>query len=300
MNDKKGVINDIILQGCSNSDILYLQGGLHNMNEVVKIHNDLTNERIGKMNAKELDLFFSICTKVRDKGSNQITITFDDLRKLGGFQKHITNAELKKELLGVNEHISFLIRIENGDDTDQVPLFNRFTTNAVSGTLKVSVREELTYILNNLADHFTRFELAELVSLDSKYAKRLYKLLKQYRSTGKYVTSKEQLYKDLDIPPKYRACDFKIRALEPALAECGKYIKGLKYDTEKGGKGGAIKSYTFTFCKEIDAEPKQTSRADQAKQSFAQNRKTSRNRFNDFEQRNDVNMDELEQMLLSN
>lgn len=272
------------------------------MNEVVKIHNDLTNEKIGKMNGKELDLFFAICTKVRDKGINQITIKFDDLRKLGGYSKHITNAELKEELLSVNEHISFLIRIENGDDTDQVPLFDKFTTNAVKGTLKVSVREELTYILNNLADNFTKFELAEFVSLESKYSKKLYKLLKQYRSTGYYHTTKEQLYIDLDVPPKYRACDFKTRALEPALTECGKYIKNLKCEPQKGGRGGAIQGYVFTFVKEV-AEP-QTKAIESFKNTKKQENK--KNRFNDFQNQsaggtyNGMKFEDFEQQILSN
>ena len=44
------------------------------MNEIVKIHNDLTNEKLGKMNAKELDLFMCICHKMRDKGIEKVLI----------------------------------------------------------------------------------------------------------------------------------------------------------------------------------------------------------------------------------
>ena len=77
----------------------------------------------------------------------------------------------------------------------QRTLFKDFITDEEECTVTVGMWEETTYILNDIASHFTRFELSEFVSLDSKYAKRLYKLIKQYKTQGNFYVSKDEFYK---------------------------------------------------------------------------------------------------------
>lgn len=252
------------------------------MNEIVKIHNDLTNEKLGKMNAKELDLFMSICHKMRDKGTKQIVITFDELRKLGNYSA-TSNKVLKQDIIKANSKLlEFQFLIERGPKTYQKTLFKDFITDEEECTVTVSVWEETAYILNDIASHFTRFELSEFVSLESKYAKRLYKIIKQHRTQGKFYITKEDFYKALDVPKSfYKVCNFNDRALKPALEECKKYIPSLKCIPKKSGRGGAIKGYTFTFLSEVPPKKK------------------NRNKFNDFEQRQ-IDVSELEKQILSN
>lgn len=251
-------------------------------NEIVKIHNDLTNEKLGKMNAKELDLFMCICHKMRDRGTDKVLISFNDLRKLGNYNKR-SNVELKKELVKANSRmLEFQIIIDIGDDTVQRSLFKEFRTNAVDGHLLVEMWEETAYILNDIASHFTRFELSEFVSLESKYAKRLYKLLKQYRMQGTFYISKDDFYKALDVPSTYTNTNYQKKVLKPALEECRKYIPSLECVPKKFGRGGAVKGYTFTFSVEV-----------------LPSNKKSKNKFNEFEQRR-LNFDELESQILSN
>lgn len=254
------------------------------MNEVVKIHNDLTNEKLGKMNAKELDLFMCICHKMRDKGTCAITIGFDELRKLGNYNKN-SNLELRNELIKANaKMLSFIIQIDCGSVTEQKTLFRKFRTDSESATVVVEVWEELAYILNDIANNFTRFDLDEFVSLESKYAKRLYKLLKQYRTQGTYYTSKEQFYTDMNVPATYTNTNFNKKVLRPALEECKKYIPSLKCIPRKGGRGGAVLGYEFTFDREIPPE---------------QLKKKIKNKFNEFEQQQ-LDISELEKKILSN
>lgn len=254
-------------------------------NEIVKIHNDLTNEKLGKMNAKELDLFMTICHKMRDRGIERVVISFDELRKLGNYNKN-SNAELKAEIIKANSKLlEFQFLIEKGPKTYQRTLFKDFITDEEERTVTVGVWEETAYILNDLASHFTRFELSEFVSLESKYAKRLYKLLKQYRTQGKFYISKENFYKALDVPNTYTNTNYQKFVLKPALRECRKYIPSLECIPKKGGRGGAIKGYNFTFSVETPPASKQ---------------KATKNKFNDFEQKQNYDINELEQQLLSN
>ena len=115
----------------------------------------------------------------------------------------------------------------------------------------------------------------------------MYKLLKQFRSTGYYYTSKELLYKDLDIPESYANNDFNKRAFKPAVEECQKYIKGLRYDAVKLGRGNAVKAYIFHFV------------ADETHEKQQPKDKAKTNKF-DFEQKQNYNFDDLEKSLLSN
>lgn len=254
------------------------------MNEIVKVHNDLTNEKLGKMNAKELDLFMCICHKMRDKGTCEVTIGFDELRKLGNYNKR-SNVELKKELVRANSRmLSFIIRIDCGSVTEQKTLFKKFRTDSSNATVVVEVWEELAYILNDIASNFTRFELSEFVSLDSKYAKRLYKLLKQYRTQGTYYTTKKDFYRDLNVSDTYANNDFNKRVLRPAVRECQKYIPSLKCVPKKSGRGGAVQGYTFTFDREIPPDS---------------SRRTARDMSDGFEQQQ-LDISDLERQILSN
>ena len=124
-------------------------------NEIVKIHNDLTNEKLGKMNAKELDLFMTICHKMRDKGTAKVSISFEDLRKLGNYSA-TSNKVLAKELISANSKLlEFQIIIVNGKKTKQRTLFKEFETDEEALIVNCEVWEETAYILNDLASHFT-------------------------------------------------------------------------------------------------------------------------------------------------
>jgi plasmid replication initiation protein len=252
------------------------------VNEIVKIHNDLTNEKLGKMNAKELDLFMTICHKMRDKGTERVVITFDELRKLGNYSA-TSNKVLKQDIVKANSKLlEFQFLIEKGPKTYQRTLFKDFITDEEECTVTVGMWEETTYILNDIASHFTRFELSEFVSLESKYAKRLYKLIKQYKTQGSFYIAKQDFYIALDVPQSlHRACNFNDRALKPALEECRKYIPSLECVSRRTGRGGAIRGYTFTFSPEV------------------LQKQVIKNKFNDFEQRK-LDIDALESSILSN
>lgn len=262
-------------------------------NEIVKVHNDLTNEKLGKMNAKELDLFMCICHKMRDKGTCEVAISFDELRKLGNYNEN-SNERMKKLLVDANKKLlSFVIQIDKGDDTYQKVLFKEFRTNSVKGVVFVEVWEDLAYILNGIANNFTRFELSEFVSLESKYAKRLYKLLKQYRTQGIYYTSKSDFYRDLNVPDTYTNTNFNKKVLRPAVEECKKYMPKLECIPKKSGRGGAVRGYTFIFDREIPELAVKSNSKGKTKT------KGNRNTFNEFEQTK-IDFDELEKNILSN
>lgn len=127
-------------------------------------------------------------------------------------------------------------------------------------SIEMQVNPQFEYILNQLSANFTAFELSEFIALSGKYTKTLYRLLKQYRTTGKAYFEWEEFCRIMDIPEKFAMCDIDKRILKPAIKELSKErnlfdqvrvpFKNLAYEKEKAkgrGRGGKVSGITFTF-----------------------------------------------------
>ncbi|WP_336622577.1 replication initiation protein, partial [Klebsiella pneumoniae] len=75
-----------------------------------------------------------------------------------------------------------------------------FEINKTKKFVEGSVNPDIEYIINGLTAEFSRFELSAFTSLRSTYAKTLFRLLMQYRSTGYYVVRIEEFRSLMDIP----------------------------------------------------------------------------------------------------
>lgn len=85
--------------------------------------------------------------------------------------------------------------------------------------IEMVVNPRFEYLINELTKNFTRFELAEFITLSGKYTKTLYRLLKQYRQTGYMRMEWSEFARVMDIPKDYRQIDIDQRILKPALKE---------------------------------------------------------------------------------
>ena len=71
-----------------------------------------------------------------------------------------------------------------------------------TNTLKVSINPEFKY-LTNLFDMFTAFELEDYNKMSTSYGQELYRLIKQFRTTGFYRVKIEDLRHMLSVPKSY-------------------------------------------------------------------------------------------------
>ncbi|MGH1670611.1 replication initiation protein, partial [Enterococcus faecalis] len=94
---------------------------------------------------------------------------------------------------------------------------------------------------------FSRFELSAFTSIRSTYAKTLFRLLMQYRSTGYYVVSIEDFRELLDIPEYYQMGNIDQKVLKPAMKELHNYFENLEVTKIKAKKGNKIAKLEFTF-----------------------------------------------------
>src|SRR3712207_7240089 len=75
------------------------------MNEIVKYHNDLSNQIVIKtLNANELNFFMAICAKMRNQETNEILFTFEQLKKLTSWRSN-DNKDFIKSLENTNKKL---------------------------------------------------------------------------------------------------------------------------------------------------------------------------------------------------
>lgn len=234
-------------------------------NEVVKYQNDLNTATMRTWSELEMNILFSIVSKIRETGVFETIFSFDELKELSNFKKNLTRKEFINELISVSRKLSSLNYLERSDDGWDATLFILFQTFKIRGneeTLTVSVHPQFEYVFNKIGMEFTQFELQEFVDVSSTYAKTTYRLLKQYRTTGWWKVTLEDFKLLLDIPNSYRSSNIDQKILKPILKQLGgtddtAIFKNLKVskDKKKGrGRGGILTGYTFTFDKEIAGE----------------------------------------------
>ncbi|MGX6973413.1 RepB family plasmid replication initiator protein, partial [Vagococcus lutrae] len=55
-------------------------------NELVKYHSELNTIPLRKFSPVQMNLFFSIVSRMRDKGQNKVTFTFEQLKDLSDYK----------------------------------------------------------------------------------------------------------------------------------------------------------------------------------------------------------------------
>lgn len=222
-------------------------------NDIVKYHNDMNKVNFSSFSQKELDLFFSICFKLKELGTREVKFSFDDIKFLIGevdnpkrVRTHIDN--LNKKLAQLNCQIELEHNV-----FERFVLFTNFVTNFNNNTLTIKVNERFGYILNNLVKNFTKFDLIEFVSLKSSYSKNLFKLLKQWESTREKEFTIDEFRDILGVPASYNTSKFNDKILKPIMSELPQYFKNLRLDKIKDGR--KVVALKFSWDKK-KVEPK--------------------------------------------
>lgn len=217
-------------------------------NEIVKYGNRLNTIPLGKLNANELNLFISLVQQSYQKGTRTLVYDFDKLKVLSKYDR--SNERFVKDIMRTNSKLlSINAYIDDGVTIKQFACFNTFEINRAKQTLKVAVNPDFQGLFNDLS-HWTRFQLAQFNDLHSAYAKNMFRLIKQYRTVGRLKLTKEELFKQLDLPKTYqkKTSNIQTRVLNPIKEELTPVIRGLAIKTIRGaGRGRPVVGYEFTW-----------------------------------------------------
>ena len=224
-------------------------------NEIVCYKNELNLIPMRNFNSVEMDLFFSICSRMREKGTEPIKFDFNDLKQLSDY-KPTSKTRFVNDIQNVYKKLLSLQYTErDGHMIRGFVLFHHYEIDLDKETVEIGVNPKLEYILNQLSQEFTKFELEEFTNLRSSYAKTAYRQLKRFRKTGYAIFTIEQFRELLCIPKSYQVCHITDNVLKPIQTELSQYFRSLKIKKVKAKKGRAITHIEFTLQGEDDMLP---------------------------------------------
>lgn len=229
--------------------------GGEEMNEIVKYHNDLNTVPFKRFNSNEMDLFFAICAKMRDKGTDTVTFSFDQLRYLSNYKPTAIKRFVNDLVQTYDKYLNLVYTIEKDGVLEKFVLFTGFKIDSNNKIVDITINTKFDYILNELTGNFTRFELQEFTSLNSSYSKTMYRLLKQWRTIGVKEWPIESFRELLDIPKSYPMNKIDTKVLEPIKKELSPYFKRLKIEKIKKGQGNKVVALKFSFLAESIPSP---------------------------------------------
>ena len=218
------------------------------MNDIVKYHNHFNSISLKNFNSVEINLLMAICSQIRDKGLDEITLNFLELKNMVKY-KHRGNVRFIKDLEQIYKKlITLSIRIETKEIIDNFVLFTRYRIIKEKQKVIIKVNSEFKYLLNNLVKKFTQFELEEFIHLRSNYSKEIYRRLKQFKSTGFWRVKIDDFKELLNIPEKYRMSDIDKYVLKISRNELKNYFKDFEMTKIKNGR--KIEYLEFKFVPE--------------------------------------------------
>lgn len=217
-------------------------------NEIVKYSNRLNTIPLGRLNSNELNLFITLVQQSYQKGTQKLKFSFTQLQSLSKYERSTSNfvkdlMKTNKKLLEINAYT------DDGDTITQFACWNVFQIQRSKQILTVQVNPLFQKLFNDLS-HWTRFQLAQFNSLQSAYAKNMFRLIKQYRTVGRLKLTKEELFKQLDLPKTYqkKTSNIQTRVLNPIKEELTPVIRGLAIKTIRGAaRGRPVVGYEFTW-----------------------------------------------------
>lgn len=225
-------------------------------NEIVKYHHELNTIPLRKFTPVEMNLFFSIVSRMREKGDKTVRFTFEQLKDLSNY-KATANSRFVDDLKSTYEkllQLRFGRTSKTGLSYEMFVLFTKFKINGDVDEPYVDIQifEDALPLLNNL-DEWVRYSLQQFNELQSSYSKTMFRLLKQWRTVGKVYFEKEDLHELLGIPKSYKQGDIDRAVFAPIKQELLPIFKGLTI-TKKHAKrrGKPVVGYTFTFKPEIN------------------------------------------------
>jgi plasmid replication initiation protein len=169
-------------------------------------------------------------------------------KKMGDFEKlHQTARALTNKQFEMVDRVNKKFAIYN------------FLTKAIyeNGILTIKFDDELHLYLMQIKKNYLRYQIKNIMSLNSKYSIRLYEILKnKYEQAIKFQqniyleTTIDELKKDISVPLSYKYGMFKKNVLEKSKKELKEHTD-IFFDYEEIKKGRKIDKIKFIIFKKL-------------------------------------------------
>ncbi|MCR1798265.1 RepB family plasmid replication initiator protein [Staphylococcus warneri] len=248
--------------------------------ETVVYRNEMNLVPLRKFTSTEIDIFFTLCNKLKEQDTKKLTIPFEELRHLSNYY-HRSKVRFIRDLEHVYDKMLSLTYTErSGLSFKKFVLFTGYEVDVNNQVLTVSINPELKHVLNEITGDFTKFELQEMTQLKSTYSKNMFKLLKQYKHTGYFKIQIDDFRERLDVPKSYRMSDLNKNIFKPILKELGFVFRNLHINKIKGKNNRKIEWLEFIFEKENRINSKKDYQLNQENKSSKPASKRNKKAFN--------------------
>jgi len=236
------------------------------MYDVVRYNNGLNTVPLRKFTPVEMDIFWAVCSKMKRRGTEELTFDFDDFQELAKYDRREKDS-FYTALKNTWEKMKQLdYSYEDDGYYEDFVLFQRFAIDKDNEKVIIQASERFEFVLNAIGTNFTRFELENLTGLDSSYSKELYRQLMQYRSietkSGYWAVTVDDFRELLDIPDSYRMSHIDSRVFNTAKKELLNSKDGrppifdsLSIEKIKAKKGNKIQRFVIRFKEYEDPNP---------------------------------------------
>lgn len=207
-------------------------------NMLVVKHNNLIQKVSYNLTATEQKLIIYIISKIKptDKDLDKIEIKVNDFCSICGIDKTYFYSEFKK-IIDNLDNKSYWIQTEK--KLFKFRWFSEAEYINGEGKVRILLNTNLKQYLIDLKEHFTEYELYNILALKSKHSIRLFELFKSY-SYQSYISFEIEEFRKLLCINTVTYKNFnnlKVKVLEKAIIEINKYTElEVEYKTIKKGK----------------------------------------------------------------
>ncbi len=248
-------------------------------NTYTTYHNNTNKVNLGKLSEREANLLFAIFQRLKDQGNTLIRFEPQDLKRMLDIKISYDNlTRTARSMWNKIKTADFWeVRdiIVNGRECVSEKNYMLFQVCEIVSDketreflyMDIQLNTGYNYLLNNLGmgGQYTSFKLLEFQRVRGKYAKTLYRLLKQYKSTGILSVEWTQFRELLDIPKDYEMRNIDQKVLTPSIKELNKIypFEHLSYKKErKSHDKRKVTHIDFYFEQLPEGETKKQKQAD--------------------------------------
>ncbi|HDA5091589.1 TPA: RepB family plasmid replication initiator protein [Staphylococcus aureus] len=228
--------------------------------ETVVYENKLNLVSLNHFDSMETNMFFVLCNRLKEQNTRLIEISFKDIKRLINYKSTSKERFIKDVEALYNKIFGLTYRRETDNEIEVFVLFTKVRIDKQNEVVQVGVNPDLAYILNDITGNFTKFELNDLVKLQSTYSKNMFRILKQYRHTGYFKIRIDDFRERLNIPQSYRMSNIDQKVLKPIIRELGTIFPELNINKIKAKRGRKIEWIEFIFKAEKRVHSKKQSK----------------------------------------
>lgn len=225
---------------------------------IIRQHNAITSARYD-YTACQLDIFFFLLSQLRrdDAPDQEYTIFIKDIESLTGRQWNYQQLREATADMG-----SRMFEVESDQTYQQLWMFQRVEYIKGKGCLQIQLSRPIRPYLFNLKENFTSYQLHSALKLTSKYAKRIYQLVSQWRDKeNTRVYTLDELKQMLHLKdPKGKEPELfqnisqlKARVLDVAIRQVNEH-SDLRINYHLLKKGRAYDSVQFTVAEQLPGQ----------------------------------------------